>query len=56
MARGPLAWAARGEAPGHRPRAPTPAPVPFGDRQAHAAGTLPPEPVEALKGVPGWRW
>jgi uncharacterized UBP type Zn finger protein len=25
-------------------------------RQTHAAGTLPPERVEALDGVPGWRW
>jgi hypothetical protein len=25
-------------------------------RQAHTGGTLPPERVEALDGVPGWRW
>jgi hypothetical protein len=25
-------------------------------RRAHADGTLPPERVKALDGVPGWRW
>jgi hypothetical protein len=25
-------------------------------RQAHAAGTLPPERVQTLDGLPGWRW